>query len=324
MKGKAMRQFDSVSRRAVVQGGLAVGAGLMLGADLAFAAAPKDAPILRTIPSSGEKLPVIGIGTNQFGVADPEGIASRKGVLQQMPAEGGKVIDTARGYGTSEVVIGRLLKELGNRDKFFISTKTPLPGPNGDVSGGKAVLDVSFAQLQVDMIDLLNIHNFNGLDALMPHLLEYKQAKKIRYIGATTSIDSDHERLIDAMKKYKLDFIQVNYSIGDRESAQKVLPYARDNGVAVLNNVPFGGSRGSYFPKLAGKPLPDFAKDIGATTWAQFMLKYNLGNPAITAIIPGTTEVKYLADNQAGGRGVVPDAALRKRMEDYWATLAIT
>jgi aryl-alcohol dehydrogenase-like predicted oxidoreductase len=316
--------FDPISRRSVVKGGLAAGAGLLLGPELAFAAAPNRQPILRTIPSSGEKLPVIGIGTNAFGVSEPAEVAARKAVLERMPAEGGKVIDTARGYGTSEEVIGRLMKELGNRDKFFLSTKTPLPGPQGDVSGGKSVLDVSFQRLQVERIDLMEIHNFNGLDTLMPHLLEYKQAKKIRYIGATTSLDSDHERLIDAMKKYKLDFIQVNYSIGDRESAQKVLPYARDNGVAVLNNVPFGGSRGSYFPKLAGKPLPDFAKDIGATTWAQFMLKYNLGNPAITAIIPGTTEAKYLADNQAGGRGVVPDGALRKRMEDYWATLAIT
>lgn len=317
-----MGQFDSVSRRAVVQGGLAVGAGLMLGADLAFAAAPSDAPILRTIPSSGEKLPVIGIGTNAFGVTDPAEVASRKEVLRQMPGLGGKVIDTARGYGTSEEVIGRLLKELGNRDKFFLATKTPLPGPNGDVSGGKSVIDVSFERLQTDHIDLVEIHNFNGLDELMPHLREYKQAKKIRYIGATTSIDSQHEMLIDAMKKHKLDFIQVNYSIADRESADKVLPYALANGVAVLNNVPFGGRGRSLFPKVQGKPLPDFAKEFGAATWAQFMLKYNLSNPAITAVIPGTTEPSYLVDNQAAGRGVLPDAAMRKRMEDFWATIA--
>jgi len=316
-----MRQPAPVSRRSVVKGGLAAGAGLMLGSELSFAASPKDAPILRTIPSSGEKLPVIGIGTNAFGVTDPAEVASRKEVLRQMPGLGGKVIDTARGYGTSEEVIGRLLKELGNRDKFFLATKTPLPGPNGDVSGGKAVLDVSFQRLQTDHIDLIEIHNFNGLDELMPHLLEYKQAKKIRYIGATTSVDNQHEMLIDAMKKHKLDFIQVNYSIADRESADKVLPYAAANGVAVLNNVPFGGRGRSLFPKVEGKPLPDFAKDFGATTWAQFMLKYNLSNPAITAVIPGTTEPSYLVDNQAAGRGVLPDAAMRKRMEDFWATI---
>jgi aryl-alcohol dehydrogenase-like predicted oxidoreductase len=315
-----MRPSDPVSRRSVVQGGLAIGAGLALGSGLSFAAAPNQ-PILRAIPSSGERLPVIGIGTNAFGVEDPAEVASRKAVLERMPAEGGKLIDTARGYGTSEEVIGRLLKELGNRDKFFLATKTPLPGPNGDVSGGKAVLDVSFTRLQTNVIDLMEIHNFNGLDELMPHLLEYKQAKKIRYIGATTSLDRDHDRLIDAMKKHKLDFIQVNYSIEDRESADKVLPYAAANGVAVLNNVPFGGRGRSVFPKLQGKALPDFAKEIGVTTWAQFLLKYSLSNPAITVIIPGTTEVAHLTDNQAAGRGVVPDAAMRKRMEDFWATI---
>jgi len=316
-----MRPTDILSRRAVVQGGLALGAGLALGPGLAFGAAPAGAPILRTIPSSGEKLPVIGIGTNAFGVTDPAEVEARKEVLRQMPALGGKVIDTARGYGTSEEVIGRLLKELGNRDKFFLATKTPLPGPNGDVSGGKSVIDVSFQRLQTDMIDLVEIHNFNGLDELMPHLREYKQAKKIRYIGATTSVDGQHQMLIDAMKKHKLDFIQVNYSIGDRESAETVLPYALANGVAVLNNVPFGGRGRTLFPKVQGKELPAFAKELGVTSWAQFMLKYNLANPAITAVIPGTTQVDYLIDNQAAGRGAVPDAAMRKRMEEFWDKL---
>jgi aryl-alcohol dehydrogenase-like predicted oxidoreductase len=316
-----MRPTDTLSRRAVVQGGLALGAGLALGPELAFGAAPAGAPILRTIPSSGEKLPVVGIGTNAFGVTDAAEVANRKAVLQGMPAQGMKVVDTARGYGTSEEVIGRLVKEIGNRKDLFIATKTPLPGPNGDVSGGKAVLDVSFRQLQVDTIDLMEIHNFNGLDELMPHLLEYKQAKKVRYIGATTSIDRDHERLIDAMKKHKLDFIQVNYSIADRESADKVLPYALANGVAVLNNVPFGGRGRSLFPKVQGKELPPFAREIGVTSWAQFMLKYNLSNPAITAAIPGTTEPAHLIDNAQAGRGALPDAAMRKRMEDFWDKL---
>ena len=316
-----MRPTDTLSRRAVVQGGLAVGASLALGPQLAFGAAAGGAPILRTIPSSGEKLPVIGIGTNAFGVTDPAEVANRKAVLQGMPAQGMKVVDTARGYGTSEEVIGRLVKEIGNRKDLFIASKTPLPGPNGDVSGGKAVLDVSFQRLQVDVIDLLEIHNFNGLDELMPHLLEYKQAKKIRYIGATTSVDNDHPRLIEAMKKHKLDFIQVNYSIADRESADAVLPYALANGVAVLNNVPFGGRGRSLFPKVQGKEIPAFAKELGITSWAQFMLKYNLSNPAITAAIPGTTEPAHLVDNAQAGRGALPDAATRKKMEDFWATL---
>lgn len=318
-----MRPSDRFSRRSVVKGGLVVGTGLWLDTQLAVAAAAANqAPILRTIPSSGEKLPVIGTGTNAYGVTDPAQRAAIKAVLEQMHKEGGKVIDTARGYGTSEEVIGQLLKELGNRDKYFLATKTPLPGPNGDVSGGKSVIDVSFQRMQVDVIDLIEIHNFNGLDELTPLLREYKQAKKIRYFGATTSIDNQHDQLIEAMKKHKPDFVQVNYSIADRESADKVLPYAKDNGIAVLNNVPFGGRGRSLFPKFQGKEIPAFAKEIGITSWAQFMLKYNLSNPAITAIIPGTTETAHLVDNQAAGRGVVPDAATRKKMEEFWATVA--
>jgi aryl-alcohol dehydrogenase-like predicted oxidoreductase len=316
-----MKPTDPLSRRAIVKSGLAVGAGLLVRAPLSFAAAPAGAPILRTIPSSGEKLPVIGIGTNAFGVTDPAELASRKAVLEQMPALGGKVIDTARAYGTSEEVIGRFLKELGNRDKFFLSTKTPLPGPNGDVSGGRSVIDPSFQRLQVDVIDLMNVHNFNGLDTLIPLLLEYKQAKKIRYVGCTTSFENQHPLLLDAIRKYKLDFIACNYSIGDRTTAKEVIPAAEHAGVAIMVNVPFGGRGRTLFPKVQGKPLPDFAKDIGVTSWAQFMLKYIIGNPSVTNVIPGTTQVDYLVDNMAAGKGVVPDVAMRKRMEDYWDKL---
>lgn len=314
-----MRPTDTVSRRAVVQGGLALGAGLLVGSRVSLAAAPAGEPILRTIPSSGEKLPVIGIGTNAFGVTDPAELAQLKAVLTQMPDLGGKVIDTAFGYGSSEEVIGRLLKEIGNRDRFFLATKTPLP--RTDISGGRAVLDQSFKRLQVDRIDLLQIHNFHGLDELMPYFLEYKQAGKIRYIGATTSVTAQHQQLIDAARKYKLDFIQVNYSINDRDAAKNVLPFAKDNGVAVINNVPFGGRGRSIFARVQGRPLPDFAKEFDVTTWAQFFLKYNLANEAITAVIPGTTTPEYLADNQAAGRGRLPDAALVRRMEAFWETV---
>jgi len=308
-----------VSRRRLLQTGLVGGAGLALASRLAWAAEAASLPLItRSIPSTGEKIPVIGVGTNAYGVAAPEEVAAIKGVLQRMPDLGGKIIDTARGYGTSEVVIGQLLAELGNRDKFFLCTKTPL---SGDVSGGAPVLEESFKRLKVDRIDLLQVHNFLGLDELMPHFLEYKQAKKIRYIGVTTSVDAQYPNMLAAMNKYKLDFIQVDYSIDNRGAADQILPLAQEKGIAVLNNVPFGGRGRSVFPRLAGKTLPDFAKEIDATTWAQFMLKYNLSNPAITGIIPGTTTVEYLVDNQLGARGRVPDAALRKRMEEFWSTI---
>ncbi|HEV7631394.1 MAG TPA: aldo/keto reductase [Steroidobacteraceae bacterium] len=308
-----------VSRRRLLQTGLVGGAGLALASRLAWAAEAASLPLItRSIPSTGEKIPVIGVGTNAYGVAAPEEVAAIKAVLQRMPDLGGRIIDTARGYGSSEVVIGQLLAELGNRDKFFLCTKTPL---SGDVSGGAPVLDESFKRLKVDRIDLLQVHNFLGLDELMPHFLEYKQAKKIRYIGVTTSVDAQYPNMLAAMNKYKLDFIQVDYSIDNRGAADQILPLAQEKGIAVLNNVPFGGRGRSVFPRLAGKALPDFAKEIDATTWAQFMLKYNLSNPAITGIIPGTTTLEYLVDNQQGARGRVPDAALRKRMEEFWSTI---
>ncbi len=314
------REFDtSLSRRALLQAGVATGVSVALGGS-AWAASAADAPILRAIPSSGEKIPVIGIGTNAFDVTAAEELATRKQVLEQLPKLGGSIVDTARGYGRSEEVIGQLVAELGNRDKLFLSTKTPM---GGDLSNPKAVVEAAFARLRTDRIDLYEIHNFFGLKELLPVLIEYKQAKKIRYVGATTSFEPQHAQLVEAMNQNKLDFIQVNYSITDRVSAKQVLPTARDKGVAVLCNMPLGGRRGSFMPQLANKPLPAFAAEIGAKSWAQLLLKYNLSQPGITAVIPGTTIIAHLEDNQAAGRGALPDAALRKRIEDHWATLGL-
>jgi aryl-alcohol dehydrogenase-like predicted oxidoreductase len=309
----------SFSRRRVLQAGVAAGVAATVGTTVASAATPaKPAVLMRTIPSTGEKIPAVGVGTNAFGVTAAEELAELRKVLQAMPGLGGSLIDTAQAYGTSEEVIGKLLADLGNRDKFFLATKTPLAG---DISGGAAVLDRSFRRLQVSKIDLLQIHNVYGLDELMPHFLEYKRAGKIRYIGISTSVDRQYEQMQAALAKHKFDFMQIDYSIGDRSAADTLLPMAQEKGIAVINNVPFGGRGRSYFPRVAGKPLPDFAKDFDATTWAQFFLKYNLSNPAITAVIPGTTTVAYLEDNQAAGRGRLPDSGQRKKMEEFWDSL---
>ena len=307
----------SLSRRALIQAGVAAGVAVTVGESFAAAAnAPaKPGVIMRTIPSTGEKLPAVGVGTNAYGVSSAEDLAELRKVLSAMPGLGGSVIDTAQAYGTSEEVIGKLLADLGNRDKFFLATKTPLAG---DISGGKAVLDNSFRRLGVSKIDLLQIHNVYGLDELMPHYMEYKAAGKIRYLGVTTSVDRQYEQMRAALGKHKFDFMQIDYSIGDRTAADNLLPMAQEKGLAVLNNTPFGGRGRSYFPRVAGKPVPEWAKEFDATTWAQFFLKYNLGHPAITAAIPGTTTMAFLEDNQAGGRGRLPDAAMRKKMEEFW------
>ena len=306
------------TRRRVIQAGVA--AGVAMAAGRAFAAAASSQPLItKTIPSTGEKLPVVGTGTNAYGVTSAEDLAELKRVLTAMPGLGGTVIDTAAGYGTSEEVIGKLLADIGNRDKFFLATKTPL---GGDISGGKAVLDNSFRRLQVSKIDLLQIHNLHGMDELMPHFKEYKQAGKIRYIGMSTSSDRQYEGLMAAMRTHKPDFAQVDYSIGNRDSAGNVLPLAQELGIAVLINVPFGGRGRTLFPRVANVAVPEWAKqELDVTTWAQFFLKYIVSHPAVTATIPGTTTMAYLEDNQAAARGRLPTAAQRKRMEEFWDAL---
>jgi len=319
---------SGVSRRSVVQVGLAAGVGMAVGSHWAVAAevagkAPQGGSslpvITKPIPATGEMLPVVGLGTNQYSVTAPEDIAARREVLKNFPELGAKVIDTARTYGESEVVIGNLLKELGNRDRIFLATKTPI---RGDIAAGNGELELALQRLQTDRIDLMQIHNFHGIDVLFPRLLEWKQAKKVRYVGITTSTDEQYPQVLDALNKLKLDFLQVDYSIDNRGAEEKILPLAREKGVAVLINVPLGGRRGSVLSKVAGKPLPAWAADYDVTSWAQLLLKYNISHPAVTAVIPGTTKLAHLQDNQLAGRGRLPDAAGRKRIEELWATIA--
>lgn len=314
----------ALSRRGIIKAGVAVAVGAALGgftqADLLAAevAASKLPLITKPIPSSGERLPVVGLGTNAYSVSAPEEIAARKEVLQHFPQLGAKVIDTARGYGDSELVIGRLLAELGNRDQVFLATKTPI---RGDVLPGDAELEETLKRLQVQRIDLLQIHNFNGIDKLFPLLLEWKKAGRVRYVGVTTSTNDQYPQLADAIRKLPLDFVQVDYSIENRDADAEILPLAQSKNLAVLNNVPLGGRRGNLLGKVANRPLPPWAADIDVTSWAQLLLKYNISHPAITAVIPGTTKLAHLIDNQLAARGRLPDAAMRKRIEEFWATV---
>ena len=306
----------TISRRLLLQGAGAVGASLALRTPEVLGADAAALPLItKTIPSTGEKLPVVGIGTNQFSVSAPDEVAARREVLQELPRLGGKLIDTAAAYGDAELVIGKLVKELGNRDQLFIATKTPL---GGDVPSGAAVVDQALTRLQVSRIDLMQIHNFYRTDELLSVLLDAKKAGKLRYVGVTTSSNRQHAQLLEVLNSRALDFIQVNYSIEDQD-AEKVLQVAHDKGVAVLINIPLG--RRSLLAKVKDKPLPDWAREIDAGSWAQLLLKYSISHPAVTAVIPGTTKLVHLQDNQMAGRGRLPDAALRKKIEAYWATV---
>jgi aryl-alcohol dehydrogenase-like predicted oxidoreductase len=315
-----MTQHTSMSRREALKMATTTGAGLALG-HLAwpFAADAQGAPILKAIPKGGEKLPVIGLGTNTYGVKTPEEMAPLREVLRAMPAAGGTLIDTAPGYGRSEIVLGELIAELGNRDKFFLATK--VTAPNGDVAAGTAMLEESFKRLKTDRIELMQVHSLNGTDVLMPVLLKMKAQKRIRYIGVTTSDDRQYPELIAQMRKFPLDFIQVDYSLDNRDAAKEILPLAQELKMGVLTNIPLGGRRGSLFRRVQGQPVPEWAKAFDATSWSHVFLKYVVSHPAVTAAIPGTTKVDNMKDNQGAGKGRLPTAAQRAEIEKFWDAL---
>jgi aryl-alcohol dehydrogenase-like predicted oxidoreductase len=314
MGSSTSKQF---SRREIIAAGATAGLALTLpGTRTAWAQRTDPEPILKAIPSSGEKIAVIGLGTNAYGVTDPVEIDARKQVLERMSPLGGQVIDTARGYGRSEEVIGELLESLKNRQQYFIATKTPM---GGSLDNPKAVVDESFKRLRTDRIELMQIHNLFGWKELLPTFREYKEAGKIRYIGITTSQDAQYDGMLEIMRAEKLDFIQVDYSLGNRGSEEKILPLAQERGIAVLANVPLGGRRGSLLTQVGDRKIPQWASDeLGVTSWAQLLLKYVVSHPAVTCAIPGTTKVKHVEDNQLAGRGKLPNAAQRKRIEELW------
>jgi aryl-alcohol dehydrogenase-like predicted oxidoreductase len=320
-----MRHPDSnqISRRRALQAGIAacVAAAAPRAAGAQTEPAGGAALVGKAIPSSGERLPVIGLGTNNYNVSSAEDLESRRDVLRRMPDLGGTVIDTAPAYGRSEIVLGELLAELKNRDRFFLATKVTAPG--GDAAQGRAMLDESFGRLRTPRIDLMQVHNLDGVEVLMPVLRESKEAKRIRYIGVTTSNVAQYPRMLEVMRQHPLDFIQVDYSIDNRAAAAEVLPLAQERGLAVLVNMPFGGRRsGNLFPRLAGRELPPWAADAGAASWAQLLLRYVVSHPAVTCAIPGTHRVPHLEDNLGAARVELPVAAMRKRMEQYWDALA--
>lgn len=315
-----MKDSDCLTRRRILQLGIATGAAL--ASPWAFAAedSEKTRLITKSIPVSGKKLPVIGLGTNNYGVEAEAELAARREVLKRFPELGLSVVDTAPGYGKSEVVIGKLVKEIGNRSSLFLATKVTADG--NDPKPGIAMLEESFKRLQTDHIELVQIHSLRGTAPLLPVLREWKKQGRISYYGVTTSEDRQYAALLKVMETEELDFIQVDYSLGNRSAEEKILPLAAEKKLAVLLNMPLGGRRGeNLISKTTGKPLPDFAKEIQCTSWAQILLKYVVSHPSATCAIPGTTKLKHLEDNAAAAHGELPDAALRKRIEQAFDVL---
>ena len=234
---------------------------------------------------------------------------------------GGSLIDTAAAYGDSAALIGDALASLGVRGRTFIATKlTAGGGLFGAGAGGEDSFRRSLERLKTQQLDLLQVHNLDGVEALIPLLQDWKRAGKIRYIGVTTSRLAQHAELVEVMRKYPLDFIQVDYSIANREAVASVFPTALERRVAVLVNLPL--ARASLIGQAGTRPLPEWAADIDVSSWAQFFLKYVISHPAVTCAIPGSTKVAHLEDNQGAARGRLADAAMRARMEQYWDSVA--
>ena len=304
-----------VSRREVLRSAVASGVGMTLLPHLWAADAAQLPLITKSIPSTGEKLPAVGLVTDKFRDSDRDAIRLE---IQRMQQMGGTVIDTAAAYGDSEGIIGDALAALNIRNDMFVATKLTAGGAGlfGAGVGGGASLERSLQRLKTQRVDLLQVHNLDGVDSLMPLLQQWKKAGRIRYIGITTSRVSQHEQMLGYMRKYPLDFIQVDYSLANRDAARSILPLAMERRVAVLANIPFGF--GSVIRSAQTRKLPSWAADIDVSTWGQFLLKYVISHPAVTVAIPGSTQVAHLEDNQRAARGRLPDEALRKKMEQFW------
>lgn len=314
------------SRRDALKVGLLAGAGLAIGrvprlhADVI--AEQQALPLItKPIPSSGERIPVVGIGTNAYNLSAELRPALRD-TMKRFVELGGSVYDSATGYarGESESVLGELHTELGLRDKLFFVTK--ITAPNNDLARGTELFNTSMERMKSARIEGMLVHNLNGVDALMPALQEWKQAGKIRYLGISTSSEGQYQALMEHMRKYQLDIIQVDYALGNRE-AEPVLQLARERNTAVMINVPFmGRNRASAnFERLASVPLPDFAAEFDCKTWPQFFLKYVVSHPSITVAIPGTRRVAHVEDNNGAARGRLATPELRRRMEQFWDAL---
>lgn len=301
-----------ITRRTAIHLGVAATTTLVCNPLQAAKSAKKGKLLMRAIPSSGELLPLVGIGTSRrFDVgSSAEERAPLLEVLRELPRLGGRLVDTAPSYGAAEVVVGDLVAQLGNRKELFIATKVGA-GRNG-AEAGLAEMEGSLKRLRMDKVDLLQIHNLAGVEVMLPLLRKWKEEGRTRYIGISTSSDSQYEALEAIMKHEPLDFIQVDYALDNRGAADRILPLALDKGIAVLTNLPFG--RGRVLNAFKGEPVPEWARKLGIESWAQFALRYVISHPAVTSAIPGTAKLSYLHDNLGAARESLPDETMRKKM----------
>ena len=272
--------------------------------------------LTRPIPGTDESIPVVGLGTWEvFDVAgSSEEIATRKEIVDQLLASGGSVIDSSPMYRRSEMIVGDIIKAGSDRDDLFLATKVWIDGK----SAGESQMQKSADLMNAGVIDLMQVHNLRDVDVHMATIREWQEEGRIRYSGITHYTARAHRSMERAMQEYRPQFMQINYSMGEREAEQRVLPLAQDLGISVLINRPF--MEGRLFSAVRNRRLPDWATEF-AQSWGQFFLKFIISHPAVTCVIPGTSKPHHMADNLGAGFGRLPDAATRQKMADFWGSI---
>jgi aryl-alcohol dehydrogenase-like predicted oxidoreductase len=305
------------SRREAIRLGAATGAALLLGKDALSARAPlpQEAQLMKAIPSTGERIPAVGLGTaNTFMQAarTPAEHQAIREVVRRFTDRGGRFIDTCPCYGTSEQVLGDLARDVGNVGDVLWATK--ISGANGR-EAGLTQATRSEERLAPGRIFLNQVHNLGDWQVQLPLLRELKQEGRIRYVGITTTSENRYEEVARILRNEELDFVQLDYAIDNREVEDTLFPIARDRGIATIAALPFGRAR--LFGRVAGRELPSWADELDARSWAQFFLKYLLSHPDMTVVIPGTSNPDNLVDNMGAGLGRLPDEATRRRMAEH-------
>jgi len=279
--------------------------------------AQEDAVITRPIPSTSEQLPIIGLGSSATfsEVAGAEDFEAVRGVFRAMIDNGGTVFDTAPSYGASEEVAGRVVNELRLADRVFWATKLNVAGFRGgaaDEAQARAQVETSFERLGREPIDLIQVHNIADMATQFALLEEYKAQGRVRYIGTTSTFKPRYAALEDLMRDEPFDFIGIDYAVDNLSAEERLFPIAQDRGIAVMVYMPFGRTR--LWDRVEGQEVPAWAAEFGATTWAQFFLKFAASHPAVTVVTPATSRVEHMLDNLAAARGRLPDDAERRRM----------
>jgi len=274
--------------------------------------------IKRTIPSTGEKLPIVGLGSSATfrSVAGSDDVSALRDVMGTLLDGGGTVFDTAPGYGASEEVSGEIIQDMDAAQDVFWATKLNVAGRGGNSADPKKAreqIEDSFRYIGKDPIDLIQVHNLADIPTQMGILKELKEEGRIRYIGVTSTRTSRYPDLARVMKDEPIDFIGVDYAIDNRESADMILPLAEEKGIATLIYVPFGRTR--LWSRVKGQSVPEWAQEFGANSWAQFFIKYVAANQAVTCVTPATSKQKNMLDNLGAAYGELPDEATRRRME---------